>query len=420
MSLNRVLPALACLTFACDPSGASGTGGVELPEEFGPSGQSCGRGLAVTLSDYVSTNVALVDLSGRTASSSFISSSSSAPLLDAALGGDVVLPSTRAGSELVLLDRSPASILTFVDWQTAEVRGQLDVGQSFAANPQDYLELDAHRALVSRNAKNPDPDASALERGDDLLLVDPSRLAIVGSIDLSAARSPGFLVRPSALLRVGSSVLLSVSGHDAGFEDAAEGSIVILDAKRLVVTSVVPLPDLRNCTGMALSPSGDELAVSCTGYIDDQTNERGPPDSGLVLLAVKEGTDGTLVLEENQRLLASGLERGPFAFSVAYASEDALLFGAFGAIEGEDAGRPDTVLWFDAKSGATSVVLQSEKKAFTLGQIQCVAACEICFVADAGRNVVQAVGVADGKLGAVRDFSIDDGIGLGPRSLGLF
>src|SRR5690606_21913440 len=104
----------------------------------------------MTDESYASANVALVGLDGSTLSGSFISSGSAAPSLNAALSGDVTLPGQRMTGDIVLIDRFPNSVLTFVDVQTAEVTRQIPVRTGFDSNPQDFLELSAGKALVSR------------------------------------------------------------------------------------------------------------------------------------------------------------------------------------------------------------------------------------------------------------------------------
>src|SRR5258708_24973637 len=101
---------------------ATNTGGAH--NDAGP----CGRGVAVVTSDYMSWSVSLLDLEGNVISPSVISSASATTGLSAPLSGDVVLPSTPAhGDTLVLIDSYRASILTWVDVKSGAVRGQLSV-----------------------------------------------------------------------------------------------------------------------------------------------------------------------------------------------------------------------------------------------------------------------------------------------------
>jgi hypothetical protein len=94
------------------------------------------------------------------------------------LSSDVAVPSTLlSGPEIVLIDRFPASVLTWVDVESASVRAQLDVGSK--TNPHDYVPLSEHKAYVTRFGASDGV-------GDDVAIVDPSVPALVGSIDLSS------------------------------------------------------------------------------------------------------------------------------------------------------------------------------------------------------------------------------------------
>ncbi|HSC87228.1 MAG TPA: hypothetical protein VLC09_08165 [Polyangiaceae bacterium] len=403
---------------ACEPTPPANTGGVELEEIFGPSGESCGRGVVVVLSDYQSTSVAVLDLEGTTRSGTFVSSGSTQTTLNGPLSGDVVLPSGPLDDEMVLLDRYPGAILDYLEWETAEVRGQLDVGTEFASNPQDYLRLDEDRALVSRFAANPDPEASELDRGDDLLVVDPVGLRVLSSVDLSAFRSPGYLARPSTLLRVDDTVIVAFSGHSGDFEDAAEGRLGLFDAETLEAVGDVRIDGWKNCLGLALSPSGDELAVSCSGLIDG-ADEPAPPDGGLIRFVIQRGGAG-LTLEESQRHPAADWALGPLGPGLAYASDGALFFSTYGAVEGADAGRADTIQWLDVASGEIRTVLESDPDPFTLGAMACRPGCGVCFFADAGRHVVHRLELDGVDSPSPVAIEIDEATGLPPRALGLF
>lgn len=405
---------------ACEPEAPPTTGGVELEETFGPNGEECGRGLAVVNTDYASTSLALVDLAGRTLSGSIVSSASVRPQLNAPLGGDVVLPSGWSrGGELVLLDRYPTSVLTFLELSTGEVRGQLDVGQGFAANPQDYLELDAGRALVTRYDQNPDVDAPLERRGDDVLVVDPRDLEIRGVVDLSELRGDaGFLVRPGRMLRLGDFVLVTSTGYDARFVDAAAARIFVLDARELRIVRSVTLEGMKNCGGLSLSPSGAELAVVCSGLVRG-ADAAAPGDSGLVWLSTEPDEGGAPRLEELERLEAASLGFGPFLPHVAYVSDELLLAGASGAQEGADAGRPDRVFAVRrADAAAPEVLLESSRVPFSLGEIVCATGCGVCFVADATRGLVHRFELDAQALKERGSFAVESDIGLPPRLLG--
>lgn len=409
---------LASLALACEPAPVASTGGVELDEVKNASGESCGSGLAVIQTDYASTNVAILGLDGSTLSGSILSSGSEGVKLNAPLGGDVVLPSSLDASELVLIDRYPNAVLTFLNLATGRVRGQLDVGTGFASNPQDYLALSDSVALVSRYDSNPNPDATIEERGDDILIVDPKNLEVTGVVDLDAVRAPApFLTRPARLARVRDRVLVTLAGYDGRFQDAAPARLAWLDAGARRAVSSVEIDGMKNCAGLAVSPSGAEIALSCSGLVDG-SDEADPSDSGIVVFSVEGSSEEAPRLREKARFWAADFARGPFSFSLSYASDETLVVGTYGAVEGPDAGRPDRVFSLEIADGTTHDWIESEKDPFTLGEIRCVTPCDVCFVADAGRGDVARFSSIRSAAPVLERWTIEETIGLPPRQLG--
>ena len=157
---------------ACNaPPPPTATGGVTLPN---PSAESaCPLGIAVVSSDYVSSNVSVLDAEGSVVSESIISSGSASVGLNAALSGDVVLPLTAPLSHrLVLINRYPNSVITWVDPGSATVLHQLQVGTGFISNPHDYLELPGHKGYLSRFETNKQPGREPHDGGGDLSILD--------------------------------------------------------------------------------------------------------------------------------------------------------------------------------------------------------------------------------------------------------
>jgi hypothetical protein len=370
------------------------------------------------MTDYESSNVALVALDGTVLSSSFISSGSvdtrlSAPLVEA------LFPSGRMARDVVILDRFPASVVTFVDPVSARVQAQISVRTGFDANPQDFLDLGDGRALVSRLEKNPNPGREQFDGGDDLLWLDLNESTVVGRIDLSAvADEKTGRARPSRLVRSGDTVMVSLIGHDPTFQDAAPGRVLALDAESGALLGVHEIGGTKNCVGMALSPNGKELAVSCSDLINE-ANAAAPPLSAVVTLTFSRLGD-QVVWQEASRIAASELFWGPFSDSIAYADDDLLLVGLYGALEGDDGGRPDRVVSLVPSTGAVELFLQSADEPFSLGDIQCVEPCGVCFVADAGRGVLHRFGLGEGGLSQPTAHVIEQEIGLPPRGLGRF
>jgi hypothetical protein len=382
------------------------TGGVTLPEA-GP----CGRALVLVESDYQSTNVAILGLDGASLSSSFISSAGASAALSAALSGDVVVPTSPVtGSEVVLLDRYPASVITWVDIATATPRAQLDVSTGFASNPQDYLEIDEDRAYVSRFDQNPSAGEEPFDQGGDILVVDPRAPAIRARIALEAAMAdaPGFQPRPNRMVRSGDAVFVLLSAYSADFGDSAPSRVVRIDAARDAITSYTVLDGLHGCAGLALH--GDELAVACSGKF-----------GGGNTPTLAESAVARLTVADPPRVIATSPAAGvgqPYGLSLALTAGGDVLttaLGHFGVSGAPDA--PDLLV----RVAASPAVLLASGRAFELGEVACLApadddACGRCFATDAERGALLRLDANAGSLEAT--LPLDDGIGLPPRFLG--
>jgi len=413
--ITRLTPWLL-LCAACGAPGAPApTGGTD--QEAG----ACGRGFVVVNVDdgYQSTSVSLLDTEGAVLSALLISSGSAAAGLSAPLSGDVILPSQpRHGEELLLIDRYPASVLTWIGIATGQVRAQLDVRTGFAANPQDALVVD-DRLFVSRYEKNPAPGQEPFDGGSDLLVVDPAAPAITGRIDLSPAvvDAEGFLARPTKLLRLEEgSVLALLAAYDAGFSDAAPARLAIIDPETETVTGHHVLDGLYNCN--ALIPLDDaRIAVGCTGLFDSFTSVVADlRQSGIAVLRWEAGA-----LVEERRWTGETLG-GPVGQNLS-AAGDLVLTVTFG----EDAGdgfRPDRFVALNRTSGEVTVVRESDARPFVLGDVGCASApkdaCGGCFLTDAETGLLHHYVLGDDGLISDGEVDIDDGIGLPPRYLGRF
>lgn len=402
--------ALLCL--ACNaPAPPPSTGGVDV--EGGP----CGRGLVVVSSDYQSTNVSVLDNEGNVLSASILSSASESTALSAPLSGDVVTPTARAsGDELVLIDRYPASVLTWLSLTSGDVRAQLDVSTGFAANPRDYVELADGRAYVSRFESNPEAGKTSYDGGGDLLILDPVVPRIVGRIDLTAAMqdAPGFLPRASRMLRSGDAVYVLLLGYDADFSSAAASRLVRIDARTDTIDHVLVLDDLFGCEGLASAPDGERLAISCSGRLTGGVTSS-PVGSGLVVIA-GDGSAITSVYPAEQLL------GQPLGFSAAFTRQGGLLVTALGAFSND--GGPDVLdaVLHVAPDGTFDTVFRSSSRPFELGEVRCAVGaggeCGHCFMTDAETGGLHRLDPDSGALEV--SLPLDDGIGLPPRVLGRF
>jgi hypothetical protein len=367
----------------------------------------------VVSTDYQSTSVAIVSFEGDVAAAPVLSSGSEAPGLSAALSGDVVSPSTTFLNEILLLDRFPAGVLTLYDPVEAEVVRQVDVGTGFAANPQDALRLDDGRLLVARYDANPAPGAEPFDAGSDLLVLSPE-WEPEASVDLSAALGgeADKLPRPARLARTADAVVALLAAYSANFQDSAEGRVAFFDPSTLALKEVVVLPGGYGCGAMAVSPSGERVAIGCSGNFAGGSEPR-VEESALYVLARESGA---WRLEHEHR--ASDLGDAPLSASVAFVDERQILTSSFGRLDtaGGQA-RPDRLLRIDV-GGGYDVLAETSELPFTLGDVRC--GCGVCFVADADRRIVRRYVVDDGALVARPDVVIDDGIGLPPRYLGAY
>lgn len=405
---------LLALASACNaPDPLPSTGGASLDE--GP----CGHGLVVVTSDYQSTSTAIIDWSGVVHSARLLGSGSSSPGLGAALSGDVVSPGERVESgRVVLIDRFPAGVLSFVDPKSAEVLHQTSVGTGFAANPQDYLELESGEAYVSRYESNASPGAESFDEGGDLLILDDDGRRIAGRVDLGRAlvgADPELLPRPSRMLRLGERVVVLLSSYSRSFTVSGDARLALVDPETHTVTGWVALPGARGCSALARSPSGARIAVGCSGSFGG-TSTPTLDDAGVVVLR-REGAE----LVEEARFVAAEVLGDPPGFSLAFASERHVVVPTFGrlATSGE-AARDDRLLELDLETGSVSELMRSEREPFTIGEIRCGAACGACFVTDADRGRVVRFAITPGGLASPRGVELGDGVGLPPRYLGAY
>lgn len=401
-------------TTGCGVTPPRGTGGTDVPS--GP----CGRGLIVAESDYQSANFSLVGYDGAELSSSFLSSASGAPGVMAAFSGDAVLPTMPAsGDRLVIVDRSFAS-LTWAEVATSAVRARLSVSQGFPSNPQDYAQVGAHKAYVSRLDPNLAPGAEPFDGGSDVIVIDPATPAIIGRIDLApamAGEDPKFHPRPNRIVVDGDRAVVLLSAYDLSFTASAPSRLVVLDTTTDAIVSTKVLDGLHGCAGLGLSPEGGRIAVACSGtFENDMTADIS--QAGLAVLARSGDT-----LEEQARFAAATFGQGPLGFSVDFADASTVLFTTFGEDPASGApARDDTAIALDLSSGEHTVVLRSQGMPFTLGEVRCAAKCGACFVADAGTGggVLQRLSVQGGVVTPDRGIRVGAEIGLPPRYVGRF
>ncbi len=404
---------LATLSWGCGvPEPNASTQGVDVPEG------DCGRGLVVVRTDYQSSNVSLLDFKGAVLSESLVSSASGSVGLSSPLSGDVLVPNDFvADAEVIILDRYPASVVSWVNVETANVRTQLSVATGFAANAQDYLELTPRKAYVTRFETNLDPGKEAFDGGGDVLVIDPRAPSILDSVDLSEAALglDDFLPRPAAMVRAGDDVVVLLSPYDASFEGADDSRLVRIDTAEDRIREIFVLDDLKGCVGLTMSPDRSEIAVSCSGIFDAQTEDT-PRTSGLVRVRAAEP------FEEIDRYPATDFDAGAFGLWTGYASDSRLVVSAMGNTNLDaTTARPDVLATLDIATGEFAAVPSVSTDPFDLGEIRCAPKCGECFVTDATRRGVWRIPVLDdGELGQAELLPLPAGDGLPPRYLGWF
>ena len=421
--------ACALLLLGCNVPLPKGTHGTHIGEPDAAAspdatiGGTCARALVVAESDYDSTNVALLGLSGKILAGSVASSATRAVGLTAPLSGDVVLPTMPvAGGELVLIDGARSSSrLVWIDPETA-ARRELSVATGFWSDPHDYVRISETKAYVSRYDTNPTPGEVPFDSGGDVLVVDPSSPSITSSIDMTAALGDDRTrAAPDAdkIVVAGARAYVLLGALTQDFSGAgAPSHLVAIDTSSDVVVGTLVLDGMLDCAGLALSPDAKTLAVFCAGQKIDPAAPSDLGGSGIVLVDVAD--EATIV----KRFAATDVGAGPVGFFGAFASNTSLVFETFG-FDDPTSGKSqdDTVVELDLASGTTTVVLRSAGEPFTLGGIACDVRCGVCFVADAKRmgGVVHrfALDVA-GTLTGDELVKVETNPGLPPRYLGLY
>jgi hypothetical protein len=411
--MTRAFVAVALLLAGCNVQPLPTSGGATLP-----SRGDCPTGLAVVSSDYLSSEIALLSPSGKVASPAFVSSSSTrASGLAAAFSGDIVAePAPSRPGELAIVDRFGTNVISFVDTRTAEVRAQLPVGTGFEANAQAYLELDEHTAFVPRVGENAKPGREAFDAGSDLLRLDPSVPAIVGSLPMP--RKDGYFPTPVGATLVGSDVVVTLQHAKPGYSGMAESELVVVDVAEASVAYRRPLPGLKNCGTSKLSPNRTLLAIACEGYIDRKGAPVEPETSGLVLLDPAQAP-----FEELRRFSALELFDGPIQTSVEFVSERVVLLKTQTAL---GAARDNRLFSLDIESGKTTLLESAARDesglgfGIAFGGMSCAAGCgDACFVSDASRGKLLRYRLRGDALEADDDVVIG-GAGLPPLGITPF
>ena len=408
---TKWLGLLTCFAVAaCGAKAPSTTGGFQLQ----PGAAACAQGYVLADSDFTSTNISALSPTGAVLSASLISSGSAPPGLTTALSGDVVFPSNAPSShQVVLIDRYPNSVLTWVEPSTGNVLRQLSVGTGFAANPHDYLELSSSKAYVSRFESNAQAGAQDFDAGGDLLIIDQDAGTITGRIDLAQPDDGEFLPRADRVWRVGTEVWVLLQRFDADFKTAGDARLVGIDPETDSVSWTLDVPGVAGCGGVALSPSGKALALACSGVTSDvdAANDSAPTlRSDLVLLDLAAHPPAI-----TRRFQTAAQLGAPLGSSLSFATETRLVGVALGDVTAK---RNDVAFTLDTSVGTPELLLDAGA-AFALGDVRCAPGCtDLCFVADAQANELHVWQVSGATLSEQPAVPGDTTIGLPPRTIG--
>jgi hypothetical protein len=390
------------------------TGGVDAGPD---AGSACDRGEVVVLTDYTSTQIALTALDGTPQSPGFLSTASTMASGDAfPLSGDVVVPHDRPPSRLVvLLDRYGTNVITWADPQTAKVLAQLPVGTGFESNPQDYVEVDATRAYVSRWGVNAAPGAQPFDGGSDVLIVDRVTPKILGRIPMPS--TGGLPPRPSGMTRVGDQVVVVLQNESVDFKTT--GDTVLVGIAADAVAWQVTVAGLKSCRVPSLSPSGRTLGLSCEGPLDMNGNVTDLTSAAIALFDVSTLPPKPL----RQFAISDQLGAGP-QDSLAFASDTLVL----GRTQTSLAGKGYNELFaLDTTTGHATVLLAAHLdssgmgKGDVYGDVRCDPGCsDACLMADSDVGKLQRWSIANGGLNAMPPVTVDTSVGLPPVAIGAY
>jgi hypothetical protein len=219
-------------------------------------------GLAIVSSDFMKASVSLYDpVTGVVRDDCLHSASSVAQ----PLSGDVTLASQpQIGGELVVIDRGGA-VLSFVRPTDCQLRTQLSVAPNgYNGNPHDVVVLSPTKAYVTRYARNLADAPGEMEKGEDILIVDPSTPAVVGRIDLrDRATSPDVEARPDRAVLAEGKVYVSLGNLSTDYATTSAGRIAVIDPANDAVAGVIDLPDQRDCSALEYFAPSKMLWIAC-------------------------------------------------------------------------------------------------------------------------------------------------------------
>ncbi len=364
MRLLRSLPVAALATLsACTE---------EFPEPLVPLGTVPVFAVRSVSANFDDSSFAMLNADGDPIYEAWVTSGVTPVGLSGAIHSDNAMPTLEArDGSFTIIDRAGADRITRFQFPDGNVLGQMrtqvdDGSSGFSSNPQDVAFIDATHALVSRYGHNLDPAAAPLNRGTDLVEIDPTTMTLTGErVDLSGFNTTvefegdegpvtlDVYARPSRMvLTPNGFVVVALEMISAGFETAIDGIVAIVDAETHAVTSH-PLPGLENCGYVFPVPGApNHVAVRCLGYYDDAPDEH----AGLVILYVDP--DGVVKEAASYRASEHPGEPNPTNNVVMLSTR---RFVGVDHGEWDDTTDVDVAYFVDLEAGTTTPVLTAPK-----------------------------------------------------------
>jgi hypothetical protein len=370
--------------------------------------QPSARGFYVFTTNYDgAASVGAVGLDGEVLSQSLLSSGSTLPGLSLGLSPDIVPPTQRqTEDELVIIDRGNHA-LDWLDFDTAQVTAQLGVGPGgFAANPYDYVRVNAELAFVTRYETNRAPGKAKLDESGDLLVINPQSRKLLGRVDFShlVSRLDGVQPFPTKMVHHDGRLHVVLGMLTEDYAARNNSVLVTVDVATREVVQTLDLT-LANCEDVQASPQG-LAAVGCRGdWADDPITKR----SGIV----------TVDLTANEPEVAKVYpadDLGGQLSTLDFASESLIVFSVYGDFFTD---AKDAAFTLDLSNGKVSKPLL-ETGPFQLGHIRCVPEHAVCVMANADEFAVEFFDVTAKGLTHSQSVGFDSGVGLAPRYIGVF
>jgi hypothetical protein len=389
--------------------GAGGEGGVQPIE--------CPSGAGLVMSDYLSTELALLDLDGRVTDASFLSTASTeTDGLAFPLSGDIVVPLGNSG-ELVVLDRYGTNVVSFVDTKTAKVRAQLPVGMGFESNPHDYLQLTETEGALVRYGQNPNPGQEKFDDGGDLLFIDSEEALVEESVVFeSYDKLPP---RPSQISRVGDTLYVTLDRLAVDYLSMGDAMLVPVSITSRKASTPLRLRGLKSCGGLVPVPGRDEVAVACTGRLTDTGEVESISQSAIVFFDAKSSP-----IRELRRVAAKEIANEPIQNQFAFARENVILVKTQTAFGGD---RNNRLLSYNLETEQAEELLEAtpdsmgKGRGLAFGTLLCAVGCsDTCLMPDSSRGEVVRVRVQGDDLELLEPATLDGSAGLPPSSLGSF